>query len=130
MLISFGTLNSNVRDYTMNLRGCSLPMKTLFLFQYFIIVKYPNGVACPHYGITTNVYCWQNKNFKVFECAQCHNSFSVLTGIIFECTRVELRKWFYAMNQMITDKKGRSAKQLQRQIGESYETSCRMLKLD
>jgi transposase-like protein len=95
---------------------------------YLIQIRYHDGIICPKCGEKRLIYP-ENNRPKIYSCRRCNNSFSILSGTIFEDTKVSLVKWFYAMNQMVVNKKGISGKQLQRQIGGSYETSWRMLKL-
>jgi hypothetical protein len=52
----------------------------------------------------------------------------VFSGTVMENTHSDIRNWFFAMNQMVSDKKGISTMQLQWQIGGQYRTSWRMLK--
>jgi transposase-like protein len=95
--------------------------------DYFINIRYNKGVVCPHCGCTTHIY--HRKDFpKLLICKNCNNHFSIFKGTIFEKSCTDLRKWFLAINFMITDKKGISALQLQRQIGTTYKTAWRILK--
>lgn len=93
--------------------------------DYFLKVRYPNGVCCNHCG-STKVY-QEHDRMKVFKCNDCHNTFSPFTGTIFEKSSTDLRKWMYAIHLFLNGKKGISGLQLQREIGVTYKTAWRML---
>lgn len=93
--------------------------------DYFFKIRYSNQVACNHCG---SIKVYQRKdNIKLFDCTDCHNTFSPFKGTIFEKSSTDLRKWIYAINLFLNDKKGISAMQLQRKIGVTYKTAWRML---
>lgn len=93
--------------------------------DYFLKIRYKNHVACNHCG---SVKVYQRKdNIKLFDCGDCHNTFSPFKGTIFEKSSTDLRKWMYAIHLFLNGKKGISALQLQREIGVTYKTAWRML---
>jgi transposase-like protein len=91
----------------------------------FLKVRYPNGVCCNHCG-SVKVY-QKNDRMKVFDCNDCHNTFSPFKSTIFEKSSTDLRKWMYAIHLFLNGKKGISGLQLQREIGVTYKTAWRML---
>ena len=93
--------------------------------DYYVRVRYGDIVACPHCG-SIKVY-QRNSNVKVFDCGDCHNTFSPFTGTIFEKSSTDLRKWMFAIHMFLNGKKGISGLQLQREIGVTYKTAWRML---
>jgi transposase-like protein len=97
------------------------------VIEYFIKIRYPNEVACPHCG-SIKVY-HRKGNRKVFNCGDCHNTFSPFKGTIFEKSSTDLRKWMYAIHLFLNGKKGISGLQLQREIGVTYKTAWRMLQM-
>lgn len=96
------------------------------IIEYFIKSRYGETVICPHCGHVIEVK-HRNDRPKLFNCRFCKNTFSVFKGTIFEKSDTDLRKWFYAIHLFLNDKKGISAKQLQREIGVTYKTAWRML---
>jgi hypothetical protein len=62
----------------------------------------------------------------VYECATCHRQESVTAGTVFHRTRTDLTKWFLAAYLMGRDKRGVSAKFLQRELGVAYQTAWTM----
>ena len=96
------------------------------IIDYFIKIRYPNGVKCNHCG-SEKVY-HRSKEYKVFDCNNCGKDFSVFKDTIFEHTSTDLQKWFYAIHLFLNAKKGISAKQLQREIGVTYKCAWRILK--
>jgi hypothetical protein len=62
----------------------------------------------------------------VYECAACHRQESVTAGTVLHRTRTELTKWFLAAYLMGRDKRGVSAKFLQRELGVAYQTAWTM----
>ena len=56
-------------------------------------------------------------------CKKCKKSFSVLSGTIFEDTRLPLPTWFQIINLMLNAKSGISAKEIERNIGVTYKTA-------
>lgn len=96
------------------------------IITHYIGIRYKNGVCCNHCN-SPKVY-QKNDRPKVFHCDGCKNTFSIFKGTIFEKTRVDLRKWFYALHLFLNAKKGISGLQLQREIGGGYECAWRMLK--
>lgn len=96
------------------------------VIEYFIKIRYPNGVACNHCG---GLKVYQKNKFKrLFDCNDCGNTFSIFKDTIFEKTTTDLRKWMYAVHLFLNAKKGISGLQLQREIGVTYKTAWRMLK--
>jgi len=93
--------------------------------EYYLKIRYPKGIRCNHCG-SPRVY-QRKKHLKVFDCNECMNAFSPFKDTIFEKSRTDLRKWFYAIHLFLNGKKGVSALQLQREIGVTYKTAWRML---
>jgi transposase-like protein len=76
----------------------------------------------------TYPYCGSDRiTFKLdelrYHCNEENRNFSVRAKTIFEETRLDIRKWFYAVALMLNAKKGMSAMQLQRDLGVSYKTT-------
>jgi transposase-like protein len=95
------------------------------VIDYYIKVRYPNGVFCNHCG-SIKVYQEHNRK-KVFSCNDCKSTFSPFKNTIFEKSSTDLRKWFFAIHLFLNGKKGVSGLQLQREIGVTYKTAWRML---
>lgn len=51
-----------------------------------------------------------------FNCYDCRNTFSVITGTIFHKTKIPLQKWFLALRSILNAKKGISSCQLAREL--------------
>jgi len=85
--------------------------------------RWPSGIQCPKCG--ANHPYWIASR-KVWECSACAYQFSVTTGTIFHRSRTPLRKWFFAIWFMSTEKKGIAAKQLERTLDVTYKTAWRM----
>jgi transposase-like protein len=96
------------------------------VIDYFLTIRYPDGVKCNHCG-STKVYP-KVESAKAFDCNSCNNSFSPFKDTIFEKSCTDLRKWMYAIHIFLNGKKGISGYQLMREIGVTYKTAWRMLK--
>lgn len=95
------------------------------IILHFANIRHKNGIKCQHCG---NGKVYHRKDSpKLFECRVCNNSFSIFKDTIFEKSRTDLKKWFYAIHLLLNGKKGISALQLQRETGTTYKTAWRML---
>lgn len=85
--------------------------------------RWGKEVACPICG---SVHVYERKDGR-FRCADCHHTFSVTSGTIFENTKLSLRKWFMAMYLISSHKKGISSHQLSRDLHVTQRTAWFML---
>ena len=85
--------------------------------------RWPNGFECPECG--SQNYC-VIKTRRLYQCHRCHHQTSVISGTIFEHTKLPLTKWFLAIHLITQAKTGLSALSLKRQIGVSYNTAWQM----
>ena len=85
--------------------------------------RWGKTVCCPECG-STHIY--KRKDGR-FSCADCNHTFSVLSGTIFENTKISLRKWFMAMYLISSHKKGISSVQLAQDIRVTQKTAWFML---
>ena len=87
-------------------------------------LRWPGGFACAGCG---GRQAWRLKTRpRVYECATCHRQESATAGTVFHRTRTDLAKWFLAAYLMGRDKRGVSAKFLQRELGVAYQTAWTM----
>ena len=78
-------------------------------------LRWPGGFVCSGCGGRA---AWRLKaRARVYECGTCHRQESVTAGTVFHRTRTDLTKWFLAAYLMGRDKRGVSAKFLQREPG-------------
>ncbi len=84
-------------------------------------LRWPNGPECPrcfHKNVTPV------NGRKVYDCNSCHYQFSVTVGTMFEDSHLPLTQWFFITYLMTESKKGISASQVYRMLGEkSYKTA-------
>ena len=87
-------------------------------------LRWPGGYICPR---CAGRRAWQlAARPRTFECANCHHQESVTSGTVFHRTRTDLPKWFLAAYLLGSDKRGVSAKYLQRELGVAYQTAWTM----
>jgi transposase-like protein len=96
--------------------------------DYFYNARYHNTLTCLHCGAQVKVYRDKHKA-KVCHCRCCDNSFSPFSNTIFKKSRTDMRKWFYTIHLILNSKRKVSGCQLQRELGVTYKTAWRMLRL-
>src|ERR1700733_1218481 len=79
--------------------------------EYLAQQRWPDGVICPHCNCK-KIYT-TNRGYRCSETT-CQKKFSVISGTIYENTKISLRTWFAAMYLITAHKKGISSHQLAR----------------
>jgi transposase-like protein len=92
-------------------RGC---------LRYLIKRKWPDGFYCPRCG---NNHAYLIASRKLYQCTRCRHQTSLIAHTIFHKTRKPLRDWFWAIFLVATRTTGSSARQLQHDLGLSYQTA-------
>lgn len=59
----------------------------------------------------------------IWQCANCRHQIYLTANTVFDNSKLELRKWYFAAFLMVSSKAGISAKELQSQIGVTYKTA-------
>jgi transposase-like protein len=93
-------------------------------FQYLHKLRWPYGFICPRCSHTEAYFM---KRRKIFQCKNCRHQTSITVNTIFHRTHVPLRKWFWALFLVGTDKRGCSAKRLEKLIDVHYATAWLMI---
>jgi transposase-like protein len=84
--------------------------------------RWPEGFICPR------CQCSWHSEFRrqdrvYFQCGACRYQCSLLSGTIFESSKMPLTKWFLGMHLMTQAKNNVSALELKRHLGVSYPTA-------
>ena len=87
--------------------------------------RWPKGFVCPSCG------CGHSSSFRregrlYFQCTACRHQCSVISGTIFEATKLPLSRWFLAMHLLTQSKNNVAALELQRHLGVCYKTAWLM----
>jgi transposase-like protein len=85
--------------------------------------RWPDGFRCP--GCGSGRYT-AIKTRSLYQCSKCHRQTSLISGTIFEQTKLPLATWFLAIHLIAQAKTGLSALALKRQVGVSYNTAWGM----
>lgn len=105
----------------------------LICMQYLEEERWEGNPECPHcgsehhYRTKTRFSNPELKDYKDFICKACRKKYTVLTGTIYESSKVSLKKWFMAMYLLEMHKKGVSSMQLARDIEVTQKTAWFML---
>lgn len=87
--------------------------------------RWPKGFVCPSCG------CGHSSSFRrdgrlYFQCTACRHQCSVISGTIFEATKLPLSRWFLAMHLLTQSKNNVAALELKRHLGVCYKTAWLM----
>ena len=85
-------------------------------------LRWPGGYVCAKCG-GREAWRLKGRRPRVYECGTCHHQESVTSGTVFHRTQTDLPKWFLAAYLLGRDKRGVSAKFLQRELGVAYQTA-------
>jgi transposase-like protein len=88
--------------------------------RYVIQRKWPDGFRCPRCDYDQ---AWLIPSRRKYQCKRCLHQTTVTANTIFHKTRKPLRDWFWAIYLVATRTTGSSARQLQHDLGLSYQTA-------
>ena len=102
-------------------------------YEFYEKQRWEDGVpVCPHCGTARKAYKVKARgkftDIPSYRCSEpaCDLPFTVRTGSIYEGSKVELRKWFLAIYEITTSKKGISSVELATRLGVSQKTGWLM----
>jgi len=87
-----------------------------------IAARWPQGFACPACGGGVNS-SFRREGRRYWQCSACRHQCSVISGTIFESTKLPLVRWFVAMHLLTQSKNNVSALELKRHLGVCYKTA-------
>ena len=91
--------------------------------DYFVRLRFPNGVACPRYGCGS-ADVTKIKSRSTWRCRDCGRQFSVKVGTIFEDSPIGFDKWLPAMWLLSANRNGISSCELARASRRKRRGSC------
>jgi len=87
--------------------------------------RWPHGFVCPRCRGSART-TFVRAGLRYWQCAGCAHQCSLLSGTMFEASKLPLTRWFLAMQLLTQAKNNVSALELMRQLGVSYRTAWLM----
>jgi len=84
--------------------------------------RWPQGFVCPACGSGVHSSFRRGK-LLYLQCSACRYQCSLISGTVFEATKLALTSWFVAMHLLTQAKNNVSALELMRHLGVSYRTA-------
>jgi ribosomal protein L37AE/L43A len=84
--------------------------------------RWPAGFVCPACGGAART-SFERGGLRYWQCAACERQCSLISGTIFEASKLPLTRWFLAMQLLTQAKNNVSALELRRQLGVSYRSA-------
>lgn len=94
--------------------------------DFFVQVRFPNGVACPRMGCGSASVAYMLK-VRRWYCNDCKRQFSAKVGTIFEDSPIGLDKWLPAVWLVASNRNGISSYELARALKVTQKTAWFML---
>jgi ribosomal protein L37AE/L43A len=87
-----------------------------------IAARWPGGFVCAgcSCAVTTS---FRREGRLYWQCSACRRQCSVISGTVFESTKLGLARWFLAMHLLTQSKNNVSALELKRHLGVCYKTA-------
>ncbi len=93
--------------------------------NYLQELKWPNGFICPQCG---HAHAHFIQTRQLYQCSACQHQTSIKAGTLFHRSHLPLRKWFWAIYFVGSDKGSISAVRLSQLIEVNWRTAWLMLK--
>ena len=90
--------------------------------QAVIDWRWPGGYKCVSCSSVRSLSL-RRAGLRYWECLDCGHQCSLISGTIFESTKLALTRWFWAMHLLTRTKNGTSALELKRDLGVCYKTA-------
>jgi ribosomal protein L37AE/L43A len=87
--------------------------------------RWPDGWRCPHCGDQRHSLFYREGR-KYWQCHRCREQTSLISGTIFQATKLPLTRWFLAMHLLTQSKNNVSALEMMRHLGVCYKTAWLM----
>ena len=84
--------------------------------------RWPKGFVCPSCAGSART-SFMRKGLRYWQCRGCGAQCSLISGTLFEATKLPLSRWFLAMQLLSQSKNNVSALELKRQLGVSYRSA-------
>ncbi len=84
--------------------------------------RWPQGFVCPACGASPHS-AFRRGTLLYLQCSACRHQCSLVSGTLFEATKLPLTRWFLAMHLLTQAKNNVSALELMRHLGVSYRTA-------
>lgn len=94
--------------------------------DFFVQIRFPNGVACPRQGCGSGEVAYLEK-YRRWYCNDCKKQFSAKVGTIFEDSPIGLDKWLPAIWLIASNRNGISSHELARALEVTQKTAWFML---
>jgi transposase-like protein len=91
--------------------------------QALIAARWPSGFVCPACEAVLARTTFRRDGRLYWQCADCQHQCSVISGTVFEATKLPLTRWFMALQLLTQSKNNVSALELKRQLGVCYRTA-------
>jgi ribosomal protein L37AE/L43A len=84
--------------------------------------RWPRGFVCPNCGGAART-SFRRGRLRYWQCGACAHQCSLISGTIFESTKLALSRWFLALQLLTQSKNNVSALELMRQLGVCYRSA-------
>lgn len=87
--------------------------------------RWPHGFRCPACGQRARSRFRRGKQ-TYYQCRACRHQTTLISGTVFEATKLPLRTWMLAMHLLTATKTNLAALELMRHLGVNYKTAWRI----